>query len=256
MCRVTVFGPSPLQWICGEWIQKLGFDKATACFGGKEHTESDGPASQGEGTPRSRMGIPNRSRSHVSLLPFSGPPSSSWSSPLSLGDLCCYIFLFSVHLPPTLVNHPCLSSSAHPIGHSFWRSVSCCGPHYSVQGSHPHQWGQGVSCGYLIWRWRLLLGLSLPHSPMASPYGLESLLRSSSGLPRATWRVSLPWFWPAEERVVLGSTIWWSGFSSFVLGHFFLLGMGLGLDIKWAGVPRSFGPTCIIKGLFEICLFC
>ena len=28
---------------------------------------------------------------------------------------------------------------------------------------------QGVSCGYLIRRWRLLLGLSLLHSPMASP---------------------------------------------------------------------------------------
>ena len=121
--------------------------------------------------------------------------------------------------------------------------MNCCGPHRPVQGSHPHQWGQGISCGYLIRRWRLFLGLSLHHSPMANPYGLESLLRSSSGLPRVTWCFSLPWFWPAEDRVVLGSTIWWSGFPSFVLGHFFLLGMGLGLDIKWARVPRSFGPT-------------
>ena len=107
-------------------------------------------------------------------LPVSGPPSSS-SPPLSLGDLCCYIFLSSVHPPPTLVSHPCLSSSACPISHSFWRSVSCCGPHRPVQGSHPHQWGHGVSCGYLIWRWLLLLGLSLHHSPMASLYGLKSL---------------------------------------------------------------------------------
>ena len=189
------------------------------------------------------MGIPNPSRSHRSLIPFSRPLSSSWPSPLSLDDLCCYIFLSFVHLLPTLVSHLCLSSSARPIGHSFWRSVSCYGPHCSVQGSHPYQWGQGVSCGYLIRRWRLLLGLSLPHSPMASPYDLESLLRSLSGLPLVTWRVSLPWFWLAEERVVLDSTIWWSGFPSFVLGHFFLLSMGLGLDIKWAGVPRSFGLT-------------
>ena len=43
--------------------------------------------------------------------------------------------------------------------------------------------------------------------------------------------------------VVLGSAIWWSGFPSFVLGHFFLLCAGLRLDIKWAGVPISFGPT-------------
>ena len=158
-------------------------------------------------TPRSRTRIPNPSRSHRSLLPFSEPPSSSWlPPPLSLSNLCCYIFLSSVHSPPTLVNHPCLSSSARPIAHSLWRFVSCCGPHRPVQGSHPHQCGQGVSCGYLIRRWRLLLGLSPHHSPMASPCGLKSLLRSSSGLSRATWRFSLPWFWPAEDRVVFGST--------------------------------------------------
>ena len=108
-------------------------------------------------------------------------PSRSWPSLLApgpllaLSDLSCYIFLSSVHHPPTLVSHPCLSSSARPIGHTFWRSVSCCGPHRPVQESHPHQWGQGVSCGYLIRRWRLLLELSLHHSPMASPYDLESL---------------------------------------------------------------------------------
>ena len=107
---------------------------------------------------------------HRSLFPFSGPPSSSWPSPLplALGDLCCYIFLSSVHHPPTLVSHQCLSSNARPIGHSFWRSVGCCGSHRTVQESHPHQWGQGVNCGYLIRRWQLLLGLLLCHAPMAS----------------------------------------------------------------------------------------
>ena len=43
--------------------------------------------------------------------------------------------------------------------------------------------------------------------------------------------------------VVLGSTIWRSGFSLFVLRHFLLLGVGLGLDMKWAGVAKSLGPT-------------
>ena len=70
--------------------------------------------------------------------------------PPDMGDLCCYIFLSSVHPPPTLVSHPCLFSSARHIGHSFWHSVSCCGSHRPVQGSHSYQWGQGVSCGYLI----------------------------------------------------------------------------------------------------------
>ena len=30
------------------------------------------------------------------------------------------------------------------------------------------------------------------------------------------------------------------------LGHFFLLGMGHRLDMKWAGVANSFDPTVII----------
>ena len=30
ICRVTIFGSSPLQWICREWVQKLSFDKAMA----------------------------------------------------------------------------------------------------------------------------------------------------------------------------------------------------------------------------------
>ena len=75
----------------------------------------------------------NPSRSRKSLHPVSGPPS--------LGSLSCYLFLSSVHLPPTLVSHPCLSSSARPLSHSFWRFVSCCGPHRPVQESHPHQRG-------------------------------------------------------------------------------------------------------------------
>ena len=74
-----------------------------------------------------------------SLSPFSGPPSS-WPSP-ALGNLCCYIFLSSVHPPPTLVSHPYPYPGARPICHSFWRSVSCCGPHRTIQGSHPHKWG-------------------------------------------------------------------------------------------------------------------
>ena len=78
----------------------------------------------------------NPSRSRRSLSPVSGPPPP-------LGGLCCYLFLSSVHPHLTLVSHPCLSSSAYPINHSFWRSVSCCGPHRPIQGSHPHQRGLG-----------------------------------------------------------------------------------------------------------------
>ena len=115
-------------------------------------------------------------------------------------------------------------------------------PPSPYQGLHPHQWGQGVSCGYLIWRWQLLLGLLFYHAPMAGPLGLESPLGSSRGLPWVTWRLPLLWFWSTEDRAVLGSIFWQSGFPLFVLGHFFLLGVGLGLDMEWAKVSRSLWP--------------
>ena len=59
----------------------------------------------------------------------------------------------------------------------------------------------------------------------------------------ATWRFPLLQFWSAEDRVVLSNISWQSGFLLFILRHSFLLGMGLGLDIKWVEVPRSFGST-------------
>ena len=44
-CRVSVFRSGLLQWICREWVQKLGSDGATACFGGEKCSEPDGPTS-------------------------------------------------------------------------------------------------------------------------------------------------------------------------------------------------------------------
>ena len=137
-CRLTVFGLSPLQWICREWVQKLGSDEATTCFGDEKHTKSGSPTSQGKGTPCSRTGM----RQPLSVT--QEPPPCFWASLsflavlCSLWDLCCYISFSSVHPPPTLVSHPCPSSSACPINHYFWHFVSCCGPHCTVQGSHPH----------------------------------------------------------------------------------------------------------------------
>ena len=142
-----------------------------------------------------------------------------------------YISFSLVHPPPTLVSHLYPYLSARPIGYSFWRSVSCCGPHCTIQGSRPHKWGQGVSCGYLIQRWQILLELLFYHAPMADPLGSELPLRCSRRSPLATWRFPLPWFWSVEDRVVLGSISWQSRFLLFVLEHFLLLVMGLGLDM-------------------------
>ena len=116
-----------------------------------------------------------------------------------------FLYLFLVHPSPTLINHPCPYLSAHPISHFFWRSVSCCGSHRTVQESHSHQWGQDVSWGYLIQRGKLLLGLLFYHAPMTDPLGSESPLGSSRGLPLAMWCLPLLRFWSAEDRVVLSS---------------------------------------------------
>ena len=128
-CRVMAFGPSLLQWICREWGQKLGYDETTVRIKGTQNRAAQ--SSQGEGTPRSRTGMrqPPLDHAGASFLFLGLPPP--FRAP-SLGGLCCYLFVSSVHPPPTLVSHPCLSSSARPLSHSFWRSVSCCGPHCPV----------------------------------------------------------------------------------------------------------------------------
>ena len=90
-------------------------------------------SSQAEGTPRSRTGLhqPPLDHTGTSLLFLGLPPFSAPPLP-TLDGLYCYLFLSSVHLPPTFVSHPCLSSSARPLSHSFWRSVNCCGPHRPI----------------------------------------------------------------------------------------------------------------------------
>ena len=50
----------------------------------------------------------------------------------------------------------------------------------------------------------------------------------------------------AEDRTVLGDGPGPFGFSSFVLGHFVFLDVGLGLSIKWVGVVKFFDLTIFI----------
>ena len=45
---------------------------------------------------------------------------------------------------------------------------------------------------------------------------------------------------------------WQFGLSSFVLEHFFLLSVGLGLDVKWTGVAKFFDPTTLICNIILI----
>ena len=170
-------------------------------------------------------------------------PLFSFFCPPLLRKASYIISFFLDHPGPTLVSHPCLYLSARPISHSFWRSASYGGPGSTAQGSCPHKWGQDVSCGYLMRRWQPSLELLLHHASMAGPLRLCFPLGHSRRLPLGACRFLLPWSWLAENRIVLGNISWQFEHSLFVLGHFFLLGMGLRLDVKWVVVAKLFGPT-------------
>ena len=94
-------------------------------------------------------------------------------------------------------------------------------------------------------RWQFLLELLIHHTPMADSLHLYFPLGRSGRLPLVACHFFLPWPRFAEDRIVLGNVSWQFGPSSFVFGHFFLLGVGLGLNMKWTGVAKLFGPTIV-----------
>ena len=177
---------------CKEWVQKLGSDKATARSedgGGKGKTYGIGrPKGSREKGPLARRLESSTLLASLEPLPLlwaslltHGPPlsllafpSHSWSSSCSEWSLLLYIPLFRSSSSYTCQSSmPILKCTSHwPY---FLALCELLWPPSPCPESHPHQWGQGVSCGYLIRRWRLLLELSLHHSPMASLYDLESL---------------------------------------------------------------------------------
>ena len=98
-------------------------------------------------------------------------------------------------------------------------------------------------------RWQLILELLLHHTPTANSLHLCFPLGRFGRLPLVVCRFLLPWSRFAENRIVLDNVSWQFGPSSFVLGHFLLLGVGFGLDMKWAGVAKFFGPTVGIEDI-------
>ena len=56
--------------------------------------------------------------------------------------------------------------------------------------------------------------------------------------------------------MVLGDATQQLGPSLLILRRFFFLGVGLGLDMKWAWLAKSFGPTCTFLFLFFIDFSC
>ena len=81
---------------------------------------------------------------------------------------------------------------------------------------------------------------------MAISLHLRFPLGRSGRLPLVACRFLLPRSQFAENKIVLSNASWQFGPSSFVLGHFFLLDVGLGLDMKWVRVAKFFDPTNVI----------
>ena len=99
------------------------------------------------------------------------------------------IYFLLIDLSRPFVDHTGRYWSVCPTNHSFLRSVSCCGPDRTVQGSHPNKWGQGISCWYLIRRWQPLLELLfLPCS-----YDWPIRLRTSFGMLERTASGDVAW---------------------------------------------------------------
>ena len=95
--------------------------------------------------------------------------------------------------------------------------------------------------------WQLILELLFHYTPMANSLHLCFPLGCSRRLPLVVCRFFLPWSQFTENRIVLGNISWHFGPSSFVLRHLFLLGVGLRLDMKWAGIAKFFGPTIALQ---------
>ena len=157
-------------------------------------------------------------------------------------SLTLYSSLWTILVLHLLVIHA--YTSACLISHSFWRSVSCGDPDSTVQELCPHKCGQDVSCGHLMRRWQLSPGIAPPPCSYGWPTILVIFcLGGSRRLSLRACRSFLLWPRFAEDRIVFSNVSWQIRPSSFILGHFFLLSVGLGVDMKWAGVAKFFGPT-------------
>ena len=143
-------------------------------------------------------------------------------------------FILLLHLS-VIHAYPQVHVSSAILSGALWAAVAPI----ALSKGHIHiKGGQGVSCVYLIRRWQLFLGLPIW-------LGISFVIRKwmSSGDVAFFF---LPWFWPAEDRVVLSSTFWQFGFPSFVPEHFFLLSVGLRLKMEWTETSRTFWPHIYI----------
>ena len=172
-------------------------------------------------------------------------PSFQFSAPFSSGSLTLYIpfqLILALHLLIMQVTSRVFVLLA-TFPNLLWvvaTKAALFRDHFLINAART------FSYGHLMWRWQFLLELLLHQAPMADPLCLSFLLGCSVRLPLMACRFSLLWSQFAENRIVLGDTSRQFGLFSFILGHFFFLGVGLGFSIKWVGVAKFFNLTLSI----------
>ena len=97
-------------------------------------------------------------------------PAAPFSCEISIVIYLSLLFILLLYLS-VIHAHPRVHVPSATLSGALWAVVA------PIALSRGHIHINGVNCWYLIRRWQLLLGLLLHHAPMASPQGLESLLR-------------------------------------------------------------------------------
>ena len=172
-------------------------------------------------------------------------PSFQFSAPFSSGSLTLYIpfqLILALHLLIMQVTSRVFVLLA-TFPNLLWvvaTKAALFRDHFLINAART------FSYGHLMRRWQFLLELLLHQAPMADPLCLSFFLGCSVRLPLMACRFSLLWSRFAENRIVHDDTSRQFGLFSFILGHFFFLGVGLGFSIKWVGVAKFFNLTLSI----------
>ena len=97
-----------------------------------------------------------------------------------------------------------------------------------------------------MWAFNAEVTISPKVAPPPCSYGWPTVLVLFLGMPwKAAFNGMLLFFLMILVGPVLGDVSWQFGLSLFILRRFFLLDIGLGLCIKWAGVAEFFDHTRI-----------
>ena len=119
---------------------QLGSDETTTCFGGWKTHRIGRPNVPGRRDPSPKDENPQLLSHPKSLFPFSGPPSSSWPSPLFGRSLLLYILLLRLSSSYTCQSSmPILECTSHrplflTLCELLWPPLPCPGVTSTLMG--------------------------------------------------------------------------------------------------------------------------